>query len=218
MSFKEFSKNPSKVLPAQRGWIHQLFYHLNVMFGGVYLHLFRNYKVQGKENVPKDIGSYIIAANHTSMMDPHIVGYALAYQPIAYMAKKELFQTFLSRLYMYLSGSFSVDREKLEISTIKSSLYVLKSGNWCLGIFPEGTRQKANAETGEVSSSKKGVAYIANAAKAPILPVGLAWVGKKGKDVRVNIGKIIPYSKDLDQVTQALEETLGELVKEAKTL
>ena len=52
--------------------------------------LFYNYRITGRENIPKD-GSYIVCANHVSAIDPIFVGIAIP-KRMYFMAKVELFR------------------------------------------------------------------------------------------------------------------------------
>lgn len=111
-------------------------------------------------------------------------------------------------------GAFAVNREKLEVSTVKTALSILKTADWALGLFPEGTRKQENAGTGNVSEAKKGVAYFAAASQLPILPISIAWLGPGKKRVYVRVGELIPppEGKDLETTTRRLEEALAELL------
>ena len=148
-------------------------------------------EVQGKENIPKD-NSYIIAANHLSTLDPPLVC-GVMNRGVAYMAKKELFENPFLRWWLDWLGAFAVDREKLGVSTIKTVMTIKKTG-WVLGIFPQGTRQ----EPGEISNITKGFASLAKSTKCGIV---------------VKIGKLIPYSDDVnamvDQWGYAIQELTG---------
>ena len=96
------------------------------------------YKIEylGRENIPAD-GKYIVAGNHISYFDPVLAG-EIANQPLAYMGKKELFEKPIAAAIMDGLGCFAVNREKLEVSTIKTALNIFKTERWKLGIFPQG--------------------------------------------------------------------------------
>lgn len=168
-------------------------------------------EVQGKENIPED-NSYIIAANHLSTLDPPLVC-SIMNRAVAYMAKKELFENLFLRWWLNWLGAFAVDREKLGVSTIKTVMTIKKTG-WVLGIFPQGTRQ----EPGEISNITKGFASLAKSTKCGILPVGITGTQEvkrlpfTGKIV-VKIGKLIPYSDDVnamvDEWGNAIQELTG---------
>jgi 1-acyl-sn-glycerol-3-phosphate acyltransferase len=168
---------------------------------------FKGFQVSGLENLPKRQGltdqSVIVVSNHTTAWDPPILSIAMRYQPISYMAKEELFEKWLSRTFYTLMGTFSVNRTKLEVSTIKSAKMVLETrGLWYLGMFPQGTRSDSLEEV------KDGVGFIAKLTQAPVLPVGIAIVDK---NIQVCIGQLIPPSKDVAEMSKKVQEALIDL-------
>ena len=149
-------------------------------------------EVYGKENIPKD-NRYIIAPNHLSTLDPPTIA-AISKRPVAFMAKKELFNNPFLCWWLNWLGAFAVDRENLSVSTIRTVLTISKT-NWVFGIFPQGKRQTP----GMISEITKGFASLAKTTKCGILPVGIIgtqesrFIPFSGK-VIVKIGEIIPYS------------------------
>ncbi|HEY9687290.1 MAG TPA: lysophospholipid acyltransferase family protein [Coleofasciculaceae cyanobacterium] len=200
---------------SQLEWPHWVYQWICIKLLEIYLRLRYDVRIYGKENQPKGFQSYIVACNHTSTKDPPLVSIALDYQPIAYMAKLELFRTPILRLYNWAMSTFAVNREKLELSTVKTALKVLKHGKWALGIFPEGSRQK----DGQLGEAKRGVAYFAKTAWAPVLPLAVVHStppkGKKRLEVR--IGKLIPPEKDMDALTLKIQNAIAELAEQTKT-
>lgn len=168
-------------------------------------------EVHGLENVPKD-NAYIVAPNHLSTLDPPMIA-GIMPRPVAFMAKKELFENPFMRWWLNWLGSFAVDRENLSVSTIRTVLTIKKT-NWVFGIFPQGTRQ----EPGIISNITKGFASLAKTTKCGIIPVGIIGTEKakylpfSGK-VIINIGEIIPYSENVEEMvekwTQAIQELTG---------
>lgn len=178
---------------------------------GIQFKLMYKVKIEGKENIPKD-GKYIACGNHLSSLDPFLVCFILP-RPVAFMAKKELFEKRFVRWMLDWQGAFAVDREKVEVSTIKTALEV-KNTNWVLGLFPQGTR----AEKGTIKDLHKGFAGIAKTTKCNILPIGI--VGSENKtlcpfkgNITVKIGEAIPYNDNLEEaMTQwalAIQELTG---------
>jgi len=128
------------------------------------------------------------------------------------MAKEELFHVpILSQLIQTL-GAFAVNREKLEISTIKSAKNILSKTKWLLGIFPEGTRVRGNI----VGKINPGFAYLAKTTNSKVLPVGIAYNRRDcpiiGKLI-VRIGAPIDVQENpedlLDKWGQAISELTG---------
>jgi len=168
--------------------------------------IFYRVEVFGRENIPKG-RSIIVAANHISHFDPVIVSLGIK-KPIAYMAKEELFYVpVLSQIIQGL-GAFSVNRGKLDISTIKSAKAVLTT-DWFLGIFPEGTRIKH----GKIGKINKGFGYLAKTTNSEILPMGIIGSNTFCGKLIVRIGKPIPVPNSpeeaIDKWGQAISELTG---------
>lgn len=167
-----------------------------------FLWLFYKPEVQGRENLPKD-RRYIVAGNHISHLDPFLVRLAVK-KPVAFMAKKELFEEnglFLTTMMDWL-GAFAVNREKLEVSTIKTVKEVFKS-KYVLGIFPEGGIIRKR----KIEKINKGFAVIAKATKWDIVPVSITgceeynWIPFKSK-VIVKIGTPISHEHSQDKIIE----------------
>ena len=180
----------------------------NVVFGA-YIKLMYKYRVEGKENIPEE-DKFIVAANHISGRDPFLLPFALDL-PIAFMAKEELFEKFFSRLLLDFCGAFAVRRDKVEVSTIKTALNI-KNTKWMLGLFPQGTRDSSD----RVEKITKGFASFAKATKTGILPVAIIGSDEKPKwfgsnQLTIKIGKMIPYSDDIDDMMHKWCDTISEL-------
>ncbi len=179
----------------------------------VYMHVIAKTKVYGLENIPKDHTHFIVASNHASNYDPFLVGSSIPYTNTSFLAKKELLEDPRTRLIMDLCGVIALNREKIGISSIRSCKAALKSKNWCLGIFPEGTRNKG----GEVIEVKNGVGFFAKSTKAPVLPAAIHLFGKNNRKITIVFGPLIPYeSQSVDEFTQLVMERIKTLKKEAE--
>ena len=166
-------------------------------------------KIEGYREELKD-KKFIVAGNHISAIDPFLVPHAIR-KPVAFMAKKELFEGFWSRLYMDFLGAFAVDRDKLGVSTIKTALSI-KNTNWTLGFFPQGTRQQKE----EFSNITRGFATLAKATKCDILPVAIIGADEKSRHpfkskIILKIGKLIPYSNNIDEMVDQWGDTISKL-------
>ena len=155
-----------------------------------------NFIVEGKENF-NNKKQYIIASNHVTGLDPFMIA-AMLNITIAFMAKKQLFETFWSSVLMDWCGAFAVDRDKVDVSTIKTALSVKKT-NWNLGLFPQGTR----CNNGKIENISKGFASIAKKMNSDILPVAIIVkdnVYSKKKDFIIKAGKPITCNKSVDEI------------------
>lgn len=178
-------------------------------------------RVSGRENVPR-YGPFIVVCNHQSSVD--IIAVALALKPVLIhrqiwpWAKKEI-QTgaegLLGKLLWKVFGVIPIDRSGGDNSeAIRRSLEHLRRGELVL-VFPEGTRSKP----GEVKPFQFGVANLARAAPAPILPVAV--YRREDGGVQVNIGKLftLPPKRRMYEVLEELgEKAEGRFVQQVETL
>lgn len=166
-------------------------------------------EVHGIENIPKD-NNYIVCPNHLSTLDPPLM-VSVFPRSVAFMAKKELFDIRFLRWWIDWLGAFSVNRESLAPSTVKTVMGIKKS-KWVLGMFPQGTR----GVPGEITGVSKGFAGLAKITKCAVLPVGIIGTNEvrrmpfSGKII-VNIGKPIPYSEDLDKTLNSWADSIEKL-------
>ena len=171
------------------------------------------YKIEykGRENIPKD-KRFIVAPNHISYYDPFIMGEAVD-RPIAFMGKKELFEVspYLSKLLDKMA-CFAVNREKLEVSTIKTALNIYKTKEWLLGIFPQGGIRRNH----KIENINRGFAVLAKQMKTDILPVGITgcekynWIPFCGK-ITINIGEIVSYNQEYDEIIDEWGQKVADL-------
>lgn len=204
------ARDYSRRTKEEYNWWREVLYFFSHYIALVYFKLFYKIKVEGVENIPKG-ESFIIAANHLSVLDPVIIGVAVK-RPIAYMAKKQLFEYPILREVIDSYGAFAVNREKLEISTIRTARAIISTKKWVLAMFPQGSREKS----GIISKVTLGAAYLANKTGAKILPVSLV-----GSDVYnpmpfagnlvVKIGKPIEPVDNSEEVMRAWTASICDL-------
>jgi len=206
MAKKEYSKRKA----SQFNWFRSMWQFIvcKIIYM-VRLKLIYRIEVHGYENIPKD-NKYLVCPNHLSTLDPPMM-VAVMPRNVAFMAKKELFNIKLLRWWLDWLGAFAVDRENLGPSTVKT-VEAIYDSKWVMGIFPQGTR----GVPGEIKGVTKGFAGLARLTKCDILPVGIIgsnearWKPFSGKII-INIGKIIPYDKDLESVKQKWIDQIQEL-------
>ncbi|HIW86086.1 MAG TPA: 1-acyl-sn-glycerol-3-phosphate acyltransferase [Candidatus Eubacterium faecipullorum] len=173
---------------------HYKFYgFVKKVFGPLFRMIYK-LEFKGLENVPpEDGGRYIVAINHTSAFDPVFVSMPKEVPPLHFMAKVELFKNpVVGWVIKHLYG-FPVKRGKGDTSAIEYGEKIIEEGH-VMAICPEGKRIKD--KNGVPQKAKSGVAVIAKATNASVLPVAIYCDGpiKAGKKVVISYGKLLSLS------------------------
>jgi len=134
-------------------------------------------RLHGLDNMPAE-GSVIIAINHTSFVDPLLVG---AYLPrhVVMMSKIENFKLPFFGFLVTLYGAFPVRRGEIDREAIKTALEVLRSGQVLL-MAPEGTRSL----DGQLQQGRDGLAMIAARTGALVVPFAIAGAKPVSKNLK----------------------------------
>lgn len=145
---------------------------------------------KGLENIPSEGTRYIVAINHTCALDPVFAACPKQLPPLHFMAKFELFKNPIVGWFMTHMYGFPVKRGKGDNSAIEYGEKIINEGH-VMAICPEGKRIKD--KNGVPQRAKSGVAVIAKATNASVLPVAICCDGpiKAGKHVTISYGKLI---------------------------
>jgi 1-acyl-sn-glycerol-3-phosphate acyltransferase len=130
-------------------------------------------EAHGVEHVPAT-GPVLIVANHSSVLDPPLVGGA-APRPLTFLAKAELFRVPGFGALIRRLNAKPLRREGADPAALRTAHRVLEAGGALL-VFPEGTR----GEEGQLRAAKPGAALLAMQTGVPVVPVyvrgsGRAW-------------------------------------------
>lgn len=191
------------------------FYSLYILFFPIFGFLFYNFKINRNKKLDKK-KLYIIAPNHVSYLDVFIVNHAMG-MPLAYMAKQELFRisTKLQRYVarnIYRLGAFAVNREKVSVSTIRTTKEVFRA-KYNLCIFPQGGIRKNKT----IENINGGFIYFAKTNKVDIIPVGISgleeynWKPFKKKEIKINVGEPISWELDECEILSQWCEQIAQL-------
>jgi 1-acyl-sn-glycerol-3-phosphate acyltransferase len=130
-------------------------------------------RIDGLEHVP-DRGPAIIAANHISFFDSVALIMAVR-RPLSFVGKSEYLDDWRTRYLLPALGMIPVNRTSAReaLGALQLAVGVLaRSG--LFAIYPEGTRSR----DGELAPGHTGVAHIAVASGAPIIPAGIIGTAK----------------------------------------
>ena len=123
-------------------------------------------KVYGRERVPRE-GGAVLAVNHFSYADPPAMGVACP-RRIVFVAKVELHGVYGFGQLLRAHGTLAVRRGESDRDALRRMRETVRN-NDLLGLFVEGTRQKA----GVPGEAKSGAAMVAIQEGAPIVPVAI---------------------------------------------
>jgi 1-acyl-sn-glycerol-3-phosphate acyltransferase len=146
------------------------FFHPGSTISGWLLGIVGGGRVEGLERVPRH-GPFLLVANHRSLADPPIVGWAVGHKVgrvIHFMAKEEMRRWPIIGWLAEGSGVFFVRRGEGDRAAQRAALGLLAEGR-PIAIFPEGTRSK----DGRLGPAKPGAALLAIRSGAPLLPVAI---------------------------------------------
>jgi 1-acyl-sn-glycerol-3-phosphate acyltransferase len=147
---------------------------------------------RGVENVPNDRGC-VLAANHTSNLDPWPLGIPLFPRRwLRFMAKSELFVPPLSWV-LRGGGAFRFYRGQADEEAVETAVELCRAGEIVV-MFPEGTRRRKGMRKKHVARPHTGAARIALLADVPLVPAAIGGTDRLARlgPLRVAYGEPIP--------------------------
>lgn len=159
-------------------------------------------------------GGAILAANHTAFADPFLLGVAVWYRRMFFMAAEVVMKGKLRSWLLKGVGAIRIDRNGTDIEAVRKAVEVLKEGH-LLAIFPQG----GITEGDTIQSLKSGVVLIALQAGVPIVPMHICprkrWYERRvvvvgdALDPKEYIQKKFPSTADIERVSQKLMEEMN---------
>ncbi len=122
--------------------------------------------VEGQANVPLD-GPLIIACNHSSHLDPLVMGVFL-HRRCWYVARSDLGKIPLAGLWMRAVGIIFISRATPGREAMGRVIDRLLDGG-VVGMFPEGTRSR----DGRLGEFHRGLLLLLKKSQARVVPVGI---------------------------------------------
>lgn len=192
----------------------KILYRLVLCLTWCWLKIFYRLKIYGKEHYYPQ--GAVLAANHTSFLDPPIIGVSWP-EEIHFLARQSLFNNWFFSKCIKALNAHPISQDGTSIHGIKTVCALIEEGKKVV-LFPEGAR----SIDGNLQSFKSGVALIVSRTKSAVIPIYIqgsyeAWSRKRkrprllGKIFCV-IGSPILWSgfQDLDtkQAQQALIQKL----------
>ena len=150
----------------------------------IFMKLYYNPKIYGKENISKK-GALIIASNHTKGVDPWVIGMSTP-RAVHFLAKKELHDGKFGFIFRFL-GTVPVDRKSKDENAKEKSLELLRLGE-VYAIFPEGTINRKKEDI--LLPFKFGAVSFASKTDTPIIPAAIYGTYKfRSKNLSIMFGR-----------------------------
>lgn len=148
--------------------VHRIFHSIFCFVFRILFFLFTRVRVEGRKYLPRETG-FIAAANHLSVIEVPLVYCLINRDDVTGLVAKKHQKNAFFRWLINLMDGIWLNRQEIDTRALRKARDHLKSGG-VLGIAPEGTRSK----TGALIEPKTGVAYLADQAQVPIVPVAVA--------------------------------------------
>ena len=175
--------------------------------------------VRGLENLPAR-GPYVVASNHTSYMDGVVLVAVLPWRDNAFVAKRELADNAITRVFVGGLGAYFVERFDVQKSAEHADeLAGAAQQGKTLIVFPEGTLLR---HTG-LLPFRTGAFQTAAQARIPVVPVALRGVRSVLRDetwylrrapIAVTIGApVAPEGSDWNAAVKLRERVRAQILK-----
>jgi 1-acyl-sn-glycerol-3-phosphate acyltransferase len=168
----------------------------------------------------------VFASNHTSYMDTPVIFASIPCQ-FRILAKKELWPIPFIGWYLNRSGQIPIDTRnpRATLASLGAAARALQAG-MPLFVFPEGGR----TETGQLKPFLSGAAYLAIRARVPLIPIALTGIYDLlpihtrhfyPAKITISVGEPMDTtgldSRDADQLTERLRQSIQQLLDEQKS-
>ena len=134
-------------------------------------------EVKNLENIPSK-GPYILAPNHLSRADPPLLFIYFGGKNVTGWVANKYRRNLFFGLLVRLGNPIFIRRGEVDRQAIDAAVEALHAGK-IFGLAPEGTRSRV----GSLIRGKTGVAYLADAAGAPILPTAITGTDSLFRDL-----------------------------------
>ncbi|MCA8956146.1 MAG: 1-acyl-sn-glycerol-3-phosphate acyltransferase [Planctomycetes bacterium] len=129
-------------------------------------------------NPPQLSGGYVVVANHTSFLDPIVLG-AVNPRRVAFLMNAVAYRNPLGRWFYRMFRSIPVELSGVGREAIRAAHEAL-DGDEVVGVFPEG----GISRHGGLLLGSPGAVALVLSKSVPVVPVGL-----------VGVDRVLPYGK-----------------------
>jgi 1-acyl-sn-glycerol-3-phosphate acyltransferase len=190
----------------------------------------RRFQAIGAERVPTSGGAFVIS-NHTTGMDPFLLGWPLRARKPLGPGKIELFANPVFAYIMRKIGMFPLRQGVADSGAVRAMVQLFRAGRLVI-VYPEGGRSMSEETTPFVPDFARLVIKL----KAPVIPAGIAggvqlmpvgsYVPKPNTPVVVVYGEPFELTEYYDrkltpelaeEASEVMRRRVLELIREART-
>lgn len=190
-----------------------------VVFDLLFRFWIRYYCAIGTENVPAEGGTFLVS-NHTTGLDPMILGYSMLPRMLRGPGRVELFSHPLWGHIMRKIGMFPLRQRVADPAAIRTVLELYRAGQLVV-VYPEGGR----SPDGQLQAFEPGVARLIIKMRALVVPAAIAggtqvmpmgsYFPRRNSPVVVVYGKQFELSEYYDrELTVEVAREAAELMRE----
>lgn len=178
-------------------------------------------KTSGLEKVPHD-EKYLLVYNHTSNFDPIVESWILRKDNLIHISKPENFKKIIAGPAIRRNCYIEINRENSfeAAKSIHRAVNFIKNQKYCVGIAPEGTRNKGDEKV--LMPFRDGCFKIALYAKCPIVVVEVYNTKKISSDgpfkrtnVEMNVLDVLRYDDFKDLKTHEISDIVKTKIQNA---
>ena len=172
--------------------------------------------VTGMEKLPQH-KRLLFVSNHVSNYDPILTWHFFRKWNISYISKPSNFNIPVFGRFIHRCSFLPIDREnpRNAMTTILAAAQLLRTDNFSIGVYPEGTRSK----TGELLPFHNGVFKIAQKADADVVVISLEGTQeihrnflKRKTHVFMDVLAVLPAQQIKAQRTEQIGEEVRTLL------
>jgi 1-acyl-sn-glycerol-3-phosphate acyltransferase len=224
-------KSPTR--PKSRRWIDQQsgawYWSIKFLLQVIARVWVRRFRTYGAENVPSR-GAAFLVANHTSGIDPLLLGLAVPRRMLIGPGKVQLFANPVFAYVMRKIGIFPLHQGTADPAAVRTMVEAYRHGRVVV-VYPEGGRSR----TGEMIPFVEDFTRLVLKLRAPLIPAGIAgasdllplngWIPRPNVSCTVVIGECFDLSEyhgraldagTLSEATSVLWNRVHDTVLEAE--
>lgn len=177
--------------------------------------------VTGLDKLPAVDGQrFLVVGNHCSNLDPFIMGGWLGKYPLAFISKPSIFKVPFAGRYMWRLRYMAIDRKnnRQGIMVIRQAADMISSGDSCVAVYPEGTR---NFNAGTLKKFHDGSLKAALWAECPIAvcvmtgthDIDKNWLRRRTR-VSLDVVRVLSYEEIKDLKTSEIADKIKGIMQE----